>query len=252
MLKGLQRIQAWLRGDDVTRPETVHLILGMALVGTLTYAKMTMPPPSKPAVRLHLTSDHLFHNRGKRLQLPSRIIKTSDAKVAITEGPITNQQYREFVLRTQYRTERERQKLSPSWRESAASTEPSWVTAPDAPVEWVSRRDAEAFCLWMAREAGTDSPYDRRGNTDIVHRKGFRLPTVEELTTASVDTERWLWTCCTLADNDTTRSNANEYKTAFRAGDTLRHRQDNEVFTRDHEPTAFYVAWTVELATESR
>ena len=159
--------------------------------------------------------------------------------VSLSLRPISNYQFHAFVLSTGHKSDRHKRGYWPNWeypgrlRAEEEDSLASWLAEPDAPVRWLTRADAEAFCAWQ--------------------RPGARLPSVKELNelaaneTASLDLidSLWLWTKDTLATAEPTRPGAKAYQSQWNKSGKLRHRRAKDIEGRRPElsETSFLIAW---------
>jgi formylglycine-generating enzyme required for sulfatase activity len=209
--------------DILFRDKNLHFLIGgLSFVVMLTFIKAQSSPTHSIKGEIALNTNNI-QQLTSTLHLNSTIHTALDHQFALTLSPITVGEYFQFVKATRYRTLREQQGLSSTWRDGNSN---------DAAL-WLSRSDAETFCEWLSH--GTD-------------KQQFRLPTTKELATAEVQSSKnndWTWTSQDLSVFDNTLNNANEYLTAWKNPDKLRHRRYDDILSSDHEPATFFVAWTV-------
>ena len=227
----------------------VFLVFGLVLVGTLTLLKINHHQEADlkaiataSAERLNEPS-HLPHSTLlSELKSQQLSVELPTYVVAMTKQRVSNHQFWLFTEASGYVTYREKLNLSPNWRkpskEELASNRPdlqAWQTAPEAPVTWLAREDAEAYCRWL----------------NMCH-PGFRLPSIEELNAAekledplfvASSRESWEWTSDTLVDIPTTIDetvpHSTEYLTAWQPNAPLHHRRTRDLALSSAEPISF-------------
>lgn len=90
----------------------------------------------------------------------------------LSATPVTVAQFAEYVDRTGDETDAAAQPLSPTW------DRPGFQQSPDAPVVFVSWRDAARYCNWRSKLARLSPAYEiRRGSVLFLpEADGYRLP----------------------------------------------------------------------------
>ena len=193
--------------------------------------------------------------------LDSTLLELPKREFRITKKPISCEVFRQFTQETGYLTWRERHGHWPNWEYSnekehaAPDVSPSWIQNPDAPVYWITRSDAEAFCAWLAQAQGLHRADD--GIHPPWTQMGYRLPTVEELTLRNskeeTNSEIWEWTSNTLADfsANTEENNRNpqnrKYLTLWHPTEKPQHRRPRDLADPELAPATFRVAETVNI-----
>jgi len=226
----------WLQHSESVRINWLFAFIGLGTICVLTAVK------ASKSYHEVVPKKQTYHAM-PRLSIDTDLVELSTHVVCLMKKPVTNHQYWHFVNASGYISWRERQHLTPTWRYPQTTT-PSWEIAPEEPVLWLVREDAEAFCQWLARQAQSLSAYDRSNSVPLWQCKGFRLPTVEELQQQPHPMPLWEWSCEDLAHYDHTLVNAHQYLTAWHPQHPLRHRRTSDMGDRDIEATSFRVAWT--------
>lgn len=229
-------------------------IAGLLLISLLTYSKLHQPQLDESWLHHSSTYSHLPHV--PRPDIASERIELNDHSFYLSRHPITNAQYRQFVKATGYETWLEHQQIRPNWKCSDSSdgeaSSLSWLSSPDAPVRYLTRQDAEAFCMWLGRKEGNSSPHEGRGSEDLWKKTGPRLPGVQELEAMSSGSNdsSWLWTHHIYGKESKEGVQRTKYYTSWRADGKLRHRRTRDMDLEELKNTEFHVAWT--LREESR
>lgn len=221
----------------------LFLIGTMALIGLLTIIKAINEPAP-----ISLPQTHVY---SPRFKMESVLGTRPTHKFRVQRTLVTNKQFYSFVVATGYRSMREEQLVWPNWEHPGAVSEqnaqtPSWKENPKKPAIWLTRHDAEAFCLWLSHRSGMPSPYTTRDGSLPWQHEGFRLPSVDELEhSEKISSSTWEWTLNDLSHFDSNLLNAKQYLTAYKLNTPLHHRRHEDLTRNDAKPIAFRVAWTV-------
>lgn len=227
---------------DITN--TFFLIIGLSLTFVLylskTHEEKREANITQTNLELRENSNSFPSSSIKEFHLPSY-------SYIITKHCISNQDFHIFVQSTRYRTWRECHNYWPNWRypfanEATENSLPSFKTQSSDPAIYLTREDAEAYCAWLQREQPFCFPYGK---------VTFQLPSTEELETAFKEDSfhqiqkkpLWEWTRDDLSHFNQTMQGANNYLTAWKSKQSLRHRRIQEMGHRDTEPTGFRVSW---------
>jgi hypothetical protein len=172
---------------------------GLLLVVFLTFSKSPAPA------------------RAPNPHTPALTLATQSIRgTTFSDHPISKKEFGRFVRSTKYKTWREEQGLTPTWRNGGQE---------DSPATWLTQPDAQAFCRWLSQETG----------------QRWRLPQVDELAPLGNREVSWIWTNHTLKDFDATLGNAGDYQTAWHPAAPLRHRRLRDMGDPELEPTSFIV-----------
>lgn len=225
------------------------LIVGLMLVFSL-YLLKVKEFNANQEITTEETFDH-YKIGDVNLNMASAEISLPSHKAYLTYELVNNALFRSFTEATGYLTTRERQNTLPNWRfpehtsnSPLISDSEYWTASPSEPVMWLTREDAEAFCIWLSDRRGSLSPYVTNSNLKIWERKGLRLPSTEELEIFEdlPTTTVWEWTANDFSDFSSNGSK--QYLTAWKKNNPLYHRRNQDVISDNEIAIGFRLAWT--------
>lgn len=185
------------------------LVGGLLLVGLLVW--------NKEAVDLDLPATDYQTVLPLSVPTPQLPHEQLESGVRVLRRPVSKEEFATFVQQSNYRSWREQNGLSPTWRDGSAN----------AAVSWMMPSDAEAYCAWLGL---------RRGGYQ------FRLPTVAELAQVP-ECNDWEWSSSTLYDTDPSRAANKAYHTAWHPMQGERHRRPRDLAGSEALATSFRLAW---------
>ncbi len=172
------------------------LVLGILLVGLLTWKKQT---------------DNKTKDEGAAAPVqasanpPLAHVTVNDSYVLA--HPVMREEFEQFCLEAGYTSWRERQGLSPTWKDGRKGE----------PVSWMTPSDAENYSAWLSR---------KHGGTP------FQLPTIDQL--KAVGSLNWEWS---------RESMPGGYRTAYHPEEGSRSRRERDLVGEEALPAGFRVAW---------